>query len=140
MLYLPKLVNIWHFIITWVISLRLQIKLPTNDKTISLMMTLYKIGFLFQSTPYYPVGIYLLKVNDRNTRTRCEICSKLIIKTPERRHSCIYCQLWAYLTPCYIVSIVNFEHAIAGWVYWRCSSTLITSPSLSFIKILGDGG
>ena len=30
--------------------------------------------------------IYLLKVNNRNTRTRCEICSKLTIKTPERRH------------------------------------------------------
>ena len=32
-----------------------------------------------------PVGIYLLQVNNRNTGTRCEICSKLIIKTPERR-------------------------------------------------------
>ena len=31
------------------------------------------------------VGIYLLKVNNRNTRTRCEICSKLTIRTPERR-------------------------------------------------------
>ena len=30
-------------------------------------------------------GIYLLKVNNKNTRTRCEICSKLKIKTPERR-------------------------------------------------------
>ena len=29
--------------------------------------------------------IYLLKVNNRNTRTRCEICSKLTIKIPERR-------------------------------------------------------
>ena len=28
---------------------------------------------------------YLFKVNDRNTRTRSEICSKLTIKTPERR-------------------------------------------------------
>ena len=27
----------------------------------------------------------LIKVNDRNTRTRCEICSKLTIKTAERR-------------------------------------------------------
>ena len=26
-------------------------------------------------------GIYLLKVNNRNTRTRCELCSKLTIKT-----------------------------------------------------------
>ena len=33
-----------------------------------------------------PAGIYLLKVNNRNTRTRCEICSKVTIKTPERRH------------------------------------------------------
>ena len=33
----------------------------------------------------YPASIYLLKVNDRHTRTRCEICSKLTIKTSERR-------------------------------------------------------
>ena len=32
-------------------------------------------------------GIYLLKVNNRNTRTRCEICSKLTIKTLEQKHS-----------------------------------------------------
>ena len=32
------------------------------------------------------IKIYLFKVNDRNTRKRCEICSKLTIKTPERRH------------------------------------------------------
>ena len=31
-----------------------------------------------------PAGIYLLKVNNRNTRTRCEIYSKLTIKIPER--------------------------------------------------------
>ena len=34
-----------------------------------------------------PVGIYLFKVNYRNIRTMCEICSKLTIKTPERRLS-----------------------------------------------------
>ena len=39
-----------------------------------------------KQTIHYPAGIYLLKVNNRNTRTRCEICSKLTIKTPERRH------------------------------------------------------
>ena len=32
-----------------------------------------------------PVGIYMLKVNNGNTRIRCEICSELTIKTPERR-------------------------------------------------------
>ena len=33
----------------------------------------------------YPAGNYMLKVNNRNTRTRSEICSKLTIKIPERR-------------------------------------------------------
>ena len=33
----------------------------------------------------YAIDIYLFKVTNRNARTRCEICSKLIIKTPERR-------------------------------------------------------
>ena len=47
----------------------------------------------------YPPGIYLLKVNNRNTRTRCEICSKFTIKTPKRRH-------WRRSG----VFIVNFEH------------------------------
>ena len=37
-----------------------------------------------------PVGIFLLKVNNRN-RTRCEICSKLTIKTPERRLAPFWC-------------------------------------------------
>ena len=38
-----------------------------------------------------PVGIHLLKVNNRNTKTRCEICSKLTIKTPERRQASFWC-------------------------------------------------
>ena len=47
----------------------------------------------------FPAGIYLLKVNNRNSRTRCEICSKLIIKIPERRQ-------WRRSG----IFIVNFEH------------------------------
>ena len=35
-------------------------------------------------TEPFLVDIYLSKVNDRNTRKRCEICWKLTIKTPER--------------------------------------------------------
>ena len=45
----------------------------------------------------YPAGIHLLKVNNRNARTRCEICSKLTIRTPERYH----CRSGVF--------IVNFE-------------------------------
>ena len=29
-------------------------------------------------------NIYLFKVNNRNTRKGCELCSNLAIKTPER--------------------------------------------------------
>ena len=35
---------------------------------------------------YNLAGIYLLKVNKRKTRIRFKICSKLTIKTSERRH------------------------------------------------------
>ena len=56
----------------------------------------------------FPASIYLLKVNNRNIRGRCEICSKSVIKTPERRQ--------APFTPCSSVSVVNFEHVIAGLV------------------------
>ena len=34
-----------------------------------------------------PVGNYMFKGNNRDTRTRYEICSKLTIKTPERRQN-----------------------------------------------------
>ena len=46
-----------------------------------------------------PARIYLFKVNNGNTWKRCEICSKLPIKTPEQRQ-------WH----CFVVFIVNFEH------------------------------
>ena len=49
----------------------------------------YLVEYIFWAIP---AGIYLLKDNNRNTRTRCEICSKLTIST---------------------VSIVNLEHVIA---------------------------
>ena len=47
----------------------------------------------------FPVGNYMFNVNNRNTKTRCEVCSKLTIKTPERRS-------WYRSS----VFIVNFEH------------------------------
>ena len=69
------------------------------------------------SACYSPVGMYLLKVNKRNTRKRCKICSKLTIKTTERRSGVCIVKLWTYITPsCSSVSIVNFEYVIAGWV------------------------
>ena len=47
----------------------------------------FKFPFLtlLVTKPIIPAGDYLFKVNNRNTKTRCEICSTLTIKTPERR-------------------------------------------------------
>ena len=43
------------------------------------MLTFMSFMFL-----YYPVIIYLFKVTNRNTGKRCEICSRLTIKTLQR--------------------------------------------------------
>ena len=42
---------------------------------------------------YYPVGNYLLKVNNRNIRTRCEICSnsKLTKRHQKSHRSVVFC-------------------------------------------------
>ena len=47
----------------------------------------------------YSANIYLLKVNNGNVRKVCQICSKLAIKTPERRQ-------WRRST----VFVFNLEH------------------------------
>ena len=49
-----------------------------------------------------PADVHLFRVNNRNIWKRCEICLKLPIKTPERRH-CL--RVW-----CLRVFIVNIEH------------------------------
>ena len=66
-------------------------------------------------------NIYLLKVHNRNTRERCEnICSKLTIKTPVRRHghrSGVFIANFEHIfTPFTSVSIVDFEQVNASWV------------------------
>ena len=53
-----------------------------------LTRTQHPIVFLNRKikSKFNPAGNYMFRVNNRNTRTRCQICSKLTIKTPERRH------------------------------------------------------
>ena len=55
--------------------------------------------------PYYvnnpPIQPAFTCRNDKSTRTRCEICSKLTIKTPKRCHLC-RCSVF----------IANFEHIL----------------------------
>ena len=59
----------------------------------------FSISLTFLLWKTSPVRNYMFKLNNRNTRTSCEICSKLTIKTPEQSH-------WRRSG----VFIVNFEH------------------------------
>ena len=52
----------------------------------------------------YPVSNLMFKIDIENTRTRCEICSKLIIKTPELF---FYCWLWTCI--CLLGSYLHFH-------------------------------
>ena len=75
-------------------------------------LKIYKtISYLLQviANGEIPVGIYLLRVNTRNTWTRCEICSKLTITTPDRRQ-------WRRSG----VFIVNFEHLHTNMFHTFC--------------------
>ena len=62
------------------------------------LLDFFKIFKDTYSLDHLPTNIYLFKVNNINTRKRCEICSKLTIKTELRE-----------LHRSGII-IVNFEH------------------------------
>ena len=69
----------------------------------------------------------ILKVNNKNTRKRRGICSKLTIEIRERRQLtsfwCFHCWFWTYFTPFFHIflniftsaSNVLFEQVIASW-------------------------
>ena len=66
-------------------------------------MLLEEVRMMNTSDPetgqYYPTSNYMFKSNNRNIRARCEICSNLTIKVPERGQ-------WCHSG----VFIANFEH------------------------------
>ena len=55
--------------------------ISTNTKNVVQSAKLVEICSIPGVTP---VGIFMFKVNNRNTRTKCEIFSKLTIKTERR--------------------------------------------------------
>ena len=66
----------------------------------------------------FPTGNYMFKVNNGNTRTRCKICSKLTIKTQQRRQwrrSGVFIVNFEHISDLVLVfSIVNFEQVNTG--------------------------
>ena len=93
-------------------------KLLFMIKNVSLFIALPSILSASFDKPYqciksdfcFQAEIYLFKFNNKNTRKRCEICSKLTIKAPERRHwhrsSVFIVNFWTYFMPFSSVSIV----------------------------------
>ena len=56
----------------------------------------------------YPAGIYMFNVKNRNTKTSCEICSKLTIKTPERRASFKRSSVYKFLPLTHFSPVLRF--------------------------------
>ena len=75
-------------------SIEFLIGLIKRFKLCSLMSDTDIQDVIFQS--HYPVGVYLLKINNKSTGTRCEICSKLTNAPERQRRSGVF--------------IVNFRH------------------------------
>ena len=82
----------------------------------------------------YPAKINLFKVNNRNTRKKYEICSKVTMKTQERRHwrlpniSCAF-----HLRP------ATRGKVLVSFFIWQVSSSIVTIAKhiFSYKVILG---
>ena len=82
-----------------------------------------------------PLGIYVLKVNNRNTRKRSEICSKLTMKNQNDVSYVVLVFLsltMKYLTPFSSVFIVDFEQVNVSWVWPAVAS--VTKIIIGFWK------
>ena len=76
----------------------------------------------------FPVKIYLLKVNNRDTTKRCKISSKLIIKTPERRHwrrSNVFIVNFEHNSHLFLTFLLLTEHESISWVGTNCVREII---------------
>ena len=82
--------------------------------------------------PLHITGNYMFKVNNRNTRTRCKICSKLTVNAPEQRH-------WRYSG----VFIVNFQHishfalVFLLLTFSQVNAELVKKSKTGFLKFSG---
>ena len=74
-----------------------------------------------------PANIRLFKVNGRNTRKRCEICSKLTIKTVERCSG-------VFIVDFENIAIVNYKQISVCWAILSCVN--ITTQSIKICSSL----
>ena len=100
----------------------------------------------------YPAGNYMIKVNNRNTRKRWEICSKLPIKIPEWRpvlSENVRNQTFPKgVLRHFGVFLINFEYiSHLVWVfllltfnsYMKAGQNLVKHPWWSFFETIVNG-
>ena len=91
---------------------------------------------MFVAKKNYPVNNHMFKIDIKNTRTRYEIYSKLIIKSPELFS---YCWLWTCI--CLLGSYLHF-HCLDDFHYldhFHCLHNLQTNWNLMYILKLALG-
>ena len=97
-------------------------------------MTFYNLIFRVQRKKFFniisvkqkcslksPTNIHLFKVNNGNTRKRCETYSKLTIKTPGRRQwlrSGVFFFNFEHISHLFLVFFVDFEQVNSSYVSW----------------------
>ena len=93
---------------------------PVNNLSMVYMVYLfatYQSVFRRATKPTFTCS----KLTIETLEQRCQICSKLTIQPPKRRHRRRFGNVivnFEHISHlCSTVSIVNFEHVIAGWVY-----------------------
>ena len=99
--------------------------------TFSMQKTIKSLMFVVEKT--YPVNNHMFKIDIENTRTRCEICSKLIIKTSQLF---FYFWLWAFI--CLLGSYLHF-HCLDDFHYldhFHCLYDLQKNWNLMYIMKL----
>ena len=112
-----EIIKVLYFIL-WLLYVKLRTCVFYGGYKSYLLQSNYDLSI-------YPAGIYLLKVNNRNNRTRCEICSKLTIKIPERRQWCrsgvwserggvLYFMSISYIVETLSKPLLNFQNLLTS--------------------------
>ena len=82
---------------------------------------------------FSPANIYLFKVNNRNTRKRCKLCSKSTTKTPSFWCFIVNLNMFTLFSS---VSVVDLEQVNVSWVTEIIKVALLFLHQRSIIDVL----